>query len=123
VVVRPDVAASGVRNGQVVHGAGPSENLSIQWGCRTPARADFPWPGLDYQLAPSVLDALAVRADRANRFSDYLTSVTPTDFSRPVEVLENGTNPLQECLYTVLEEEFWHNRYARRDLEQLEAAT
>ena len=42
--------------------------------------------------------------------------MAPTDFTRPIEVLENGTNPLQECLYTVFEEEFWHNRYARRDL-------
>jgi len=37
--------------------------------------------------------------------------------------LENGTNPLLECIYTVFEEEFWHNRYARRDLAELSAAT
>jgi hypothetical protein len=83
---------------------------------------DFPWPGLDHDLRPSVAGALAVRADRANRFRDYLESVATTDFTRPIEVLENGTNPLQECLYTVFEEEFWHNRYALRDLTQLEAA-
>ena len=41
----------------------------------------------------------------------------------PIDVLENGTNPVQECIYTVFEEEFWHNRYALRDLAQLEAAT
>ena len=82
----------------------------------------FPWPALDYDLTPSVSDALAVRAERATRFGDYLESVATTDFTRPIEVLENGTNPLQECLYTVLEEEFWHNRYARRDLAQLDAA-
>ena len=81
----------------------------------------FPWPDLDYDLQPSVDDALAVRADRATRFRDYLASVVTTDFTRPIEVLENGTNPLQECLFTVFEEEFWHNRYARRDLAQLEA--
>jgi hypothetical protein len=83
---------------------------------------DFPWPGLDYAATPSVSEALAVRADRAKRFRDYLESVAATDFTRPVDVLENGTNPLQECIYTVFEEEFWHNRYARRDLAQLEAA-
>jgi hypothetical protein len=37
-------------------------------------------------------------------------------------VLENGPHPLQECLYTVFEEEFWHLRYATRDLAQLGAA-
>ena len=83
---------------------------------------DFPWPGLDDDLAPSVSDALAVRADRAARFREYLASVATTDFTRPIDVLENGMTPLQECIYTVFEEEFWHNRYAQRDLGQLEAA-
>ena len=84
---------------------------------------DFPWPGLDYNLTPSVSEALAVRADRAKRFRDYLASIEMSDFTRPVEVLENGPNPVYECIYTVFEEEFWHNRYALRDLAQLEAAT
>lgn len=83
---------------------------------------DFPWPGLAYDLTPSVADALAVRANRAKQFSDYLASVAPADLTRPVDVLENGTNPVLECLYTVFEEEFWHNRYARRDLAILGAA-
>ena len=84
---------------------------------------DFPWPGLDDNLSPSVSEALAVRTDRATRFRAYLATVAATDFTRPVDVLENGTTPLQECIYTVFEEEFWHNRYAQRDLAQLEAAT
>jgi DinB superfamily/Pentapeptide repeats (8 copies) len=83
---------------------------------------DFSWPGLEYDLAPSVAEALAARADRAARLSDFLSSVAATDFARPIDVLENGTNPLQECIYTVFEEEFWHNRYARRDLARLQAA-
>jgi len=82
---------------------------------------DFPWPGLDYDVTPSVADALEVRADRAARIRDYLGSVEATEFARPIDVLENGTCPLQECLFTVFEEEFWHNRYARRDLAQLGA--
>jgi hypothetical protein len=84
---------------------------------------DFPWPGLDYDLAPSISEALAVRTAGAKRFRDYLASVETADFSQPVDVLENGSNPLQECIWTVFEEEFWHNRYAVRDLEQLEAST
>jgi len=83
---------------------------------------EFPWPDLNYDLTPSPSEALAVHADRATRLRDYLGTVALGDFSRPVEVLENGSNPLQECLYTVFEEAFWHNRYAIRDLEQLEAA-
>jgi hypothetical protein len=30
---------------------------------------------------------------------------------------------VQDCIWTVFEEVFWHNRYAQRDLEQLDAAT
>jgi hypothetical protein len=81
---------------------------------------DFPWPGLDYSLRPSVAQALAVRADRATRLRNYLATIAATDFTRPIDVLENGPNPLLECIYTVFEEEFWHNRYALRDLAALE---
>src|SRR5262249_44042833 len=83
---------------------------------------NFPWPGLDYALRPSVSDALAVRAERAERFRDYLASVAANDLTRPVDVLENGMNPLQECIYTGFEEEFWHNRSAQRAVAQREAA-
>jgi hypothetical protein len=82
--------------------------------------ADFPWPGLDRGAAPTLAEALEVRAGRATRLRDYLAAVTPSELTKNVEVLENGTNPVQECLYTVFEEEFAHNRYASRDLAQLE---
>ena len=84
---------------------------------------DFPWPGLDDSSTPSLAEALEVRADRATRFRDYLATVEPAELDREVDVLENGPHPVRECIYTVFEEEFWHNRYARRDLAQLEAAT
>jgi len=53
------------------------------------------------------------------RFADYLSSVTIDDLSITVEVLENGPHSVKDCIHTVFEEEFWHNRYARRDLELL----
>lgn len=84
--------------------------------------ADFPWPGLDDQAVPSVAEALAARGDRARRFGEFLDTVSTADVTRSIEVLENGPHPLQECLYTVFEEEFWHLRYAQRDLAHLEAA-
>jgi hypothetical protein len=81
--------------------------------------AEFPWPDLDGALTPSVSEVLAVRADRSKRMRDYLETVSVADLSRFVDVLENGPNPVRECIYTVFEEEFWHNRYALRDLDQL----
>jgi hypothetical protein len=82
---------------------------------------DFPWPGLEYDRTPSFEDALAVRTDRVSRFRDYLTTVDAADLDREIDVLENGPHPLLDCLHTVFEEEFWHLRYARRDLELLAA--
>ena len=92
------------------------------FGMPNSGSVDFPWPGLQYELTPSAAEALAVRADRTARFRDYLASFSD-DLARPVEVLENGTVPLKECIYTVFEEEFWHDRYAVRDLAQLEASS
>jgi hypothetical protein len=80
---------------------------------------DFPWPDLDAALTPSVSEALAVHADRAARVRAHLASMAPTDLGRSVEVLENGSSAVHECLSTVFEETFWHNRYARRDLARL----
>ena len=93
-----------------------------QIGLPNKGSLDFPWPRLDYNLKPSVVEALVVRANRATRFRDFLASVTAEDFKRPVDVLENGEHPLQPCLHTVIEEEFWHNRYAVRDLALLKAS-
>jgi hypothetical protein len=81
---------------------------------------DLDWPGRDRSVDPSFAEVLEVRAGRARRFGDYLTTVTATDLDQTVDVLENGPNPIRECVYTVLEEEFEHNRYATRDLAHLE---
>ena len=83
---------------------------------------DFPWPGLQYDLEPSLDEALAVRADRLARFRDHLRTATPADLERSVDILENGPHPVLECVYTVFEEEFWHLRYSRRDLTTISAA-
>lgn len=82
--------------------------------------ANSGWPGLDRSANPTLDEVLAVRAARAARLRDYLDVVTAADLTREVDVLENGTTPVSECLYTVFEEEFEHNRYAGRDLARLE---
>jgi len=85
--------------------------------------ADFPWPGLDPTARPSAAEALAVHADRRAAFGRHLETITEADLDRPVEVLENGTCLVRDCLFTVFEETFWHLRYARRDLAALAASS
>jgi hypothetical protein len=81
---------------------------------------DFGWPGVDLDLDPPLADVLEVRAERAARFRDHLADLGPDDLRGEVEVLENGTCPVLECIHVVFEEEFWHLRYATRDLDHLE---
>jgi hypothetical protein len=80
------------------------------------------WPGRDRDAQPSLAEALEVRADRANRVHDYLETATTSDLTTVVDILENGENPIHQCILVVFEETFEHNRYAIRDLTILETA-
>src|SRR6266536_3771476 len=82
---------------------------------------DFPWPDLDRDAAPSYDEVLAARAQRVDRFRAWLDELDAADLTREVEVLENGTVTVYDCVFTVLEEEFEHDRYADRDLAVLES--
>ena len=81
---------------------------------------DVAWPDLDRQVAPSLSEVLAVRDDQATRLGDFLATATDDDLTRSVDVLENRPHRVHDCVSTVFEEEFWHNRYADRDLAKLE---
>ena len=83
---------------------------------------DVSWPGLDHEAAPSLSEVLAARDEQATRLGDYLAATTPGDLTRTVEVLENGPHRVRDWISPVLEEEFWHHRYAERDLTELEAS-
>jgi DinB superfamily/Pentapeptide repeats (8 copies) len=83
--------------------------------------ANFPWPGLDGSAAPTFAEAVEARAERLSRFGAYLQTLQAADLTNTVEILENGPNPVQECIFTVFDEEFAHNRYAIRDLALLDA--
>jgi hypothetical protein len=50
----------------------------------------------------------------------YVATATPADLPREVDVLENGTVTVRDCISTVLEEEFEHHRRAVRDLATFE---
>jgi len=78
---------------------------------KTDAFSPFPLHEID--------EALAAHARRATFVRDHLATLSAAELTRPIEVLENGETTVQEGVYTVLEEAFWHIRYARRDLEQL----
>ncbi len=90
--------------------------------------SDVDWPGIDSTADsaadPTLDDVLAVRADQGRRLDAFLDrllntlpeAVTDDELTRSVEVIENGTATVGDCVRVVLEEEFEHLRYARRDL-------
>jgi hypothetical protein len=82
---------------------------------------DFPFPGLDLGLSPTLADAVAVFDDRRQKVRHFLATSAADDLERPIDVMENGEHPLRECIFTLFEESFWHLRYARRDLDTLTA--
>ena len=80
---------------------------------------DFPWPNVDLSIVTTSDEALAVFTDRMNSVRRFLATVQAGELDRSIDVLENGPHTLADCIYTVLEEGFWHLVYARRDLAQL----
>jgi hypothetical protein len=74
------------------------------------------WPGLDPSSTPSTDEVLAVRRARVSALSSHLDTLTDEALDATVVVLENGPHTVRDCLLTVIEEEFWHLRYADRDL-------
>ena len=80
---------------------------------------DYPFPGLDLARTPGTDEVVAVRADRLAKVRSFLANVAADDLDREADVPENGPHPVRECVFTVFEEEFWHLRYARRDLARL----
>lgn len=84
---------------------------------------DLPWPDIDRDAAPSLAEVLDVRTRQSARLADYLATLSADDLARSVDVPENGPHHVRDCIATVFEEEFWHARYADRDLTALESAT
>ncbi len=80
---------------------------------------DYGWAGLELEARPSLDAVLIVRDEQMAQLHAFVDGLSVDEFTREVEVLENGTVPLIECLYTVIEESFEHHRYALRDLAQL----
>jgi uncharacterized damage-inducible protein DinB len=74
------------------------------------------WPGLDLASSPTTEEVLAVRRERVSAVSSHLGTLTDDALDTTVDVLENGPHTVRDCLLTVIEEEFWHLRYADRDL-------
>jgi hypothetical protein len=78
--------------------------------------------GLDIDATPSLDEVLALRRERLARVAEMLRTASNEDLHRTVASPNGGTTSVMECVHVVLNEEWWHNRYATRDLDVLAAA-
>ncbi|MEO1064568.1 MAG: DinB family protein [Actinomycetota bacterium] len=83
--------------------------------------ADFGWPGVDPAAELDFDAAVHAWRERADRLQDHLDTITSADLATEVEVLENGSAEVHDCIGVVFEEHFQHLRYALRDLDRLDA--
>ncbi|MCV2393323.1 DinB family protein [Actinotalea sp. M2MS4P-6] len=91
---------------------------------------DLPWdqmpdtPGVprDRAVRPGLDDVLAVRADRQAGVRDYLATLTDEQLAGSTVPVEGPgwppvrAFPVTEPLHVLLNEEWWHRRFAERDL-------
>jgi hypothetical protein len=82
---------------------------------------DFPWPGLDRAADLSFDEAVDAYTGRIAAVRSFVDEVDEAQLAVEVEVLENGSTNVLDCLHVVFEEGFEHLRYARRDLAVLAA--
>jgi hypothetical protein len=96
---------------------------------------DLPWDGMpdtpgvprDRAVRPSLESVLELRRDRMAGVRDVVDGLTDESLAADTEPVEgpgwpeSRSYPVRECLLVVLNEEWWHRRFAERDLDALEA--
>lgn len=82
-----------------------------------------PADGLDPEARPTLDEVLAVRQKQRGRLTDFLEGAVDADLSRTLASPNGGDTTVLQCIQVVLEEEWWHHRYAARDLAILETSS
>jgi hypothetical protein len=82
--------------------------------------------GLDPSAQPSLDEVLAVRVRQASEIETWLAEVTPDQLAKTAPVPDDDRWPpyakgrtVRQCLGTVLNEEWAHHRFCKRDLDKL----
>jgi hypothetical protein len=95
-------------------------------GLASPFVPDQEELGLDRSARPELDEVLIVRERQASEVEAFLAEVTPERLAMPAPVPEDDRWPpyakgrrVQQCLGTVLNEEWEHHRFCVRDLDKL----
>lgn len=71
---------------------------------------------LDLDAHPTLDDVLEVRAERTDFVDDLVRDATDESLARAVDSPNGGATTVGDCIRVVFIEEWWHHRYAGRDL-------
>jgi hypothetical protein len=78
---------------------------------------------LDLDANPTLDDVLEVRAERTGFVDPLVRAATDESLARLVDSPNGGTTTVGDCIRVVMLEEWWHHRYADRDLAALARST
>jgi hypothetical protein len=76
---------------------------------------------LDLEAHPTLDEVLEVRVERAGFVDTLVRNATDESLARIVDSPNGGTTTVGDCIRVVFIEEWWHHRYANRDLAVLAA--
>jgi hypothetical protein len=95
-------------------------------GLGPPVVMDQEENGLDPSAQPSLDEVLAVRNRQASEIETWLAEVTPDQLAQTAPVPDHDSWPpyakgrtVRQCLGTVLDEEWAHHGFCKRDLDKL----
>jgi uncharacterized damage-inducible protein DinB len=115
-------ASSAWLNRAVLGEPAPFHALALPWSTAPP----LPHLGLDLEARPTLDEVLVLRRERQADVRRVLEALTEEQLASEVTPEGDGWPPprpfgVKECLWTVLNEEYWHRQYAERDLAVLES--
>ncbi|HZT66859.1 MAG TPA: DinB family protein [Acidimicrobiales bacterium] len=71
---------------------------------------------LDLDATPTLDEVLEIRAERTASVEDLVRHATDGSLARVVDSPNGGATTVGDCIRVVIFEEWWHHRYANRDL-------
>lgn len=98
--------------GPVFHDPTPFHRL----GMPNPPLDEVPAELFDLEASPKLDEVLVVRRERMIRVAGALRTASGDELDQSVRSPNGGTTSVRACFHVVFREEWWHNRYAMRDL-------
>jgi hypothetical protein len=85
-------------------------------GLPNPPLDELPAGMFDLDAEPTLDEVVAVRRARMDRVTEHIENIDAAELQRQVASPNGGTTSVLSCLHIVFREEWWHDRYANRDL-------